>query len=490
MLYHTIGFGLLTSWLWMLFLQGPLLENVASLWSVSSLTLFLLFLIAQAVAGFSISRWFKLRQLLTDKAALQFATVFLLVLDILVLSEPFLYPAFFRQSPLLPIACASLSGFTSAPLFIVWMESFGSFPLTKAAEGLASSLCLAAFLTALAMFLPLTLNSILLNLCLLGSWYFYSKSKQFSTVKPTGTIALPIRYFLSTRLIVLVSLLYVAGGSIFGTLSIAPEVPSFYYISNFAYAIACLFSIFLLKHSLVPDLHSLFRPILPFMGLGFLLFPLLPISVAWFALSLVQIGVAFLDMYTWLLFSTLARSHTHPIAVCAFGIGLMTLFIVCGNILSLILSSLFANISVLNIICLLSGTICLVSTQLFFTNWLPPGVEISLFKQPPLHSAPFPEELETPALPEENTEKLQPVVLSVEEIRDCYKSGDFSIYLTPREKQVLFLLARSYNNKAIADKLFITNNTVKYHIKNIYQKFNVTSRQALIELLFGKNTTL
>ena len=74
MLYHTIGFGLLTSWLWMLFLQGPLLENVASLWSVSSLTLFLLFLIAQAVAGFSISRWFKLRQLLTGKAALQFAT--------------------------------------------------------------------------------------------------------------------------------------------------------------------------------------------------------------------------------------------------------------------------------------------------------------------------------------------------------------------------------------------------------------------------------
>ena len=48
--------------------------------------------------------------------------------------------------------------------------------------------------------------------------------------------------------------------------------------------------------------------------------------------------------------------------------------------------------------------------------------------------------------------------------------------LTPRELEVLRLLARGLTNQAIADELVIREGTVKYHVKNILRKLGATSR--------------
>ncbi len=48
--------------------------------------------------------------------------------------------------------------------------------------------------------------------------------------------------------------------------------------------------------------------------------------------------------------------------------------------------------------------------------------------------------------------------------------------LTDREKQVLETLALGYSYGSIADELFISLATVKYHIKNIYIKLQVSNR--------------
>jgi LuxR family transcriptional regulator, regulator of acetate metabolism len=48
--------------------------------------------------------------------------------------------------------------------------------------------------------------------------------------------------------------------------------------------------------------------------------------------------------------------------------------------------------------------------------------------------------------------------------------------LTPREREVLVLLARGRTNSAIAAELVVGEGTVKYHVKNILRKLGATSR--------------
>ena len=55
--------------------------------------------------------------------------------------------------------------------------------------------------------------------------------------------------------------------------------------------------------------------------------------------------------------------------------------------------------------------------------------------------------------------------------------------LTPREAEVLALLARGRNNAFVQEELTLTRNTVKTYIKRIYAKLNVHSQQELIDLV-------
>ena len=58
--------------------------------------------------------------------------------------------------------------------------------------------------------------------------------------------------------------------------------------------------------------------------------------------------------------------------------------------------------------------------------------------------------------------------------------------LTNREKEVLDLLIKGYPSEVICSTLFISTNTLKRHIQNIYNKLNVHSRAELFKLLHNK----
>ncbi|EWS59135.1 CsgBAC operon transcriptional regulatory protein [Methylibium sp. T29-B] len=48
--------------------------------------------------------------------------------------------------------------------------------------------------------------------------------------------------------------------------------------------------------------------------------------------------------------------------------------------------------------------------------------------------------------------------------------------LSEREKEMLQFLANGVANKEIASRLFVSENTVKFHLKNIYSKLGVSGR--------------
>ncbi len=58
----------------------------------------------------------------------------------------------------------------------------------------------------------------------------------------------------------------------------------------------------------------------------------------------------------------------------------------------------------------------------------------------------------------------------------------FKFCMSSREKEVILLLLEGKTNREIAEKLFIAESTVKYHIKNIYSKCNVNRKVELINV--------
>ena len=70
----------------------------------------------------------------------------------------------------------------------------------------------------------------------------------------------------------------------------------------------------------------------------------------------------------------------------------------------------------------------------------------------------------------------------LEEVPELGEISD-SNELTEREQEVARLAADGFRNFEIAEKLNISENTVKHHLKIIFQKMNIDRRTKLIEML-------
>ena len=71
-----------------------------------------------------------------------------------------------------------------------------------------------------------------------------------------------------------------------------------------------------------------------------------------------------------------------------------------------------------------------------------------------------------------------------EETQDTLDEENLLNYLTQREEEVLDLLTQGITYKGVAQKLFISETTVKTHVNNIFQKLQVNDRtQAVLYAL-------
>ncbi len=59
-------------------------------------------------------------------------------------------------------------------------------------------------------------------------------------------------------------------------------------------------------------------------------------------------------------------------------------------------------------------------------------------------------------------------------------------HLSKREKEILDLLAKGFRYKEIAAQLFLSVETVRTHIRNIYEKLQVQSRTEALNKVFGR----
>ncbi len=75
--------------------------------------------------------------------------------------------------------------------------------------------------------------------------------------------------------------------------------------------------------------------------------------------------------------------------------------------------------------------------------------------------------------------RLRAVLDSLEAQRPTTETGE---QLTEREVEILLLLADGKDNQAIADALFISPNTVRTHLQNIFSKMGVHSKLEAVTL--------
>jgi DNA-binding NarL/FixJ family response regulator len=78
----------------------------------------------------------------------------------------------------------------------------------------------------------------------------------------------------------------------------------------------------------------------------------------------------------------------------------------------------------------------------------------------------------------------------VEFFRHRTHPRDDGTHLSTREEEVLELLSKGYANKEIADRLELSIDTVRSHLKHIYEKMHVRSRtEAVGRCVAGKPST-
>lgn len=59
--------------------------------------------------------------------------------------------------------------------------------------------------------------------------------------------------------------------------------------------------------------------------------------------------------------------------------------------------------------------------------------------------------------------------------------------LSPREREVARLVGDGLSNKEIADRMDLSENTIKVHLRNVFQKTGVRSRNRLTAQIHGSN---
>ena len=85
--------------------------------------------------------------------------------------------------------------------------------------------------------------------------------------------------------------------------------------------------------------------------------------------------------------------------------------------------------------------------------------------------------------PEEAHEPIDGSSLSDEVTQDNDENFYREYNITPREQEIIAYLLKGRSVPYIRDELFISQNTVKTHIKHIYAKTDVSNRQELIDLI-------
>ena len=510
--YAFLGLGFVQGWLWLFFLNGPLLLSEAEGWSLNNELILLSFLLANSLSYLWVTQKTFRSTPFCSKNLMLVISAFLMACGVLMVKFTV---GHIGEVPYVALALLGtvVAGFGSAILIAALGELFSFFSVNVAGLSFAGSVTVGTvlFLVALKLTIPaaflLTAFSPIIALLFiyLGRRQIIKTDLQLVKSPLTNSTSTSTSTF-TRKLVLLLILFYLAGGFFYKLilLSSASVLQESYWLTNVIYwlviviAGSCLY--------LFPnlDLSVLYRPVLPLLGAGFVLIPFFHELTVFLPLTLLQAGFALFDLYTWLLFAYIAKYYQKPATVFGWGMFLITISIFLGETL---FATLFTNITFsmkeIEIVSLCAALLMMVGTMLFqgkrdsFAGWEGPADLMSAsgcLGQTSSEQIIIDEMASTLEISEQDENEHQKLECmkskstatrhTIESINTNTLREQFflSLELTKREKDVALLLFEGRNNPYIRDILNISNNTLKTHLKNIYRKALINDRQQLLDL--------
>lgn len=167
------------------------------------------------------------------------------------------------------------------------------------------------------------------------------------------------------------------------------------------------------------------------------------------------------DLFWWSIIGGMLDLTDHPIGILGGGITISSLGMLVGGIIG-------NFVIVMQYDSKYSATIALAM------------VFITLILMPPLHS-------ELSAIMKNHVYLNQLSELPSAEQTDIIKMITLIENLTERESEIAALLMQGRTYKMISAELYLSENTIKTHIKNIYSKLNVSNKTELINRLLERH---
>lgn len=206
-------------------------------------------------------------------------------------------------------------------------------------------------------------------------------------------------------------------------------------------------------------------------GLSYLLFMWLDRSVmSYLLINTLMLGAfGVCDLFWWSILGSYLDYNDNAAQVLGAGLSMNVLGVLVGSIIGNQLIFLGSSY-------IMASTIALII--IFVILIIFPILNFQLIKHLKNHE--FLTKFEKDTKKEKHTDMLKST--SKDEQNTELLKFKSSPELTGKEIEITNLLLQGYTYRLIAEELFLSENTVKYHIKNIYNKLNIKNKNELIKL--------
>ena len=305
---------------------------------------------------------------------------------------------------------------------------------------------------ALVLYVSAYAGAVLLIVVLGTAWYFSFRLPQ---KQKDEVLRVPYNRKRFAQALMLLCFFIVVSSIDFG-ISIQTVMPTYEHIgwlASWYWLLPYVGAALVMKRIKVPvERNSMLYIALGMIGLAFILFLVLDYSISSYLIifTLMMGAWAIFDVFWWSMLGEMLNMHKNAALILGLGFSANALGVLHGKMIGksqLMLTGVETTLISLALICV--TLVILPILHRSFSKLLMSG------------------------------KSDMPVAQPMESGINVFSAMDDADMLTERERQIVALLLKGRTYKLIAAELYLSENTVKTHVKNIYAKLNVSSRAEL-----------